>query len=328
MTDSAGPTLSTSPEVTRSFRAMASPITLRVTDPQAQAAACLDGAEETFHEVERVCSRFDPRSDLSRVNAAPNRWHQVPITLAAAIQEAAQAYQATDGMFDPRVLGVLVGWGYDRSLPFSAGDVSRAGSGPDRSVGGAETIWRPEVVEDGVGWRIRLGETPVDLGGIGKGLAVRWAAEWLDRAGVGYLVDAGGDGAVGGPAPDGDVWRIGVEDPAGAPDPVLVLGLTDTGYATSSTRLRRWVAGGRPVHHLVDPRTARPGGDGLLSVTVVAPDSAWSEIWSKYLFLSGAAAIRARADELGIAAAWVAVDGSIGTTSPMDDKIIWRRTNV
>ncbi len=56
--------------------------------------------------------------------------------------------------------------------------------------------------------------------------------------------------------------------------------------------IHRWAtADGRTVHHLIDPRTGEPGGDGLLAVTVAGPDPAWSEVWSKSLFLAGARAI-------------------------------------
>ena len=55
-------------------------------------------------------------------------------------------------------------------------------------------------------------------------------------------------------------------------------------------RVHAWTAAdGRAVHHLVDPRTGEPGGDGLLAVTVAGPDPAWAEVWSKTLFLEGAA---------------------------------------
>jgi len=39
--------------------------------------------------------------------------------------------------------------------------------------------------------------------------------------------------------------------------------------------VRAWLApDGRRVHHLLDPRTGEPGGDGLVAVTVAAPDPA------------------------------------------------------
>jgi len=317
---------------TAAFESMASPIALTVVDPGPDAAAHLDRAERVVRDVERTCSRFDPTSALSRVNLEPDRWHDVPVTLAAAVAEAARAHRETDGLFDPRVLDVLLGWGYDSSLPFASGTVDRGAAGvPDVSgpdVDAARAPWRPEVSESAAGWRLRLGGTPIDLGGIGKGLAARWAAAELAGAGAGFAADLGGDCAFGGVGPDGGLWRVGVEDPTGQAELVLVLDLTDTGCATSSTRLRRWRAGGVPVHHLVDPRTRRPGGEGLLAVTVVDPDPAWSEVWSKSVFLAGATDVRARAEELGLAAAWVRADGSVGTTSALDARVVWRRGDV
>ena len=40
---------------------------------------------------------------------------------------------------------------------------------------------------------MRVGAKPIDLGGIGKGLAVRWASQELAGAGEAALVEAGGD---------------------------------------------------------------------------------------------------------------------------------------
>jgi thiamine biosynthesis lipoprotein len=314
------------------FEAMASPITLTVVGPGPDAASHLARAQQVVRDVGRICTRFDPASALSRANAAPDRWHDVPTTLAWAVAEAARAYRETDGLFDPRILDVLLSWGYDRSLPFASSDVDRGPAavpalGPSHRIESV-TSWQPEVVQTDGQWRLRLGGTPIDLGGIGKGLAARWAAAELAGAGRGFAVDLGGDCAFGGQSPDGGAWRVGVEDPTGQADLVLALEVTDTGCATSSVRLRRWRANGVPVHHLIDPRTRRPGGDGLLAVTVVAPDPAWSEVWSKTLFLAGPTGVRSRAEELGLAAAWVAADGTVGTSTRMDPTVIWRRADV
>ena len=311
---------------TRTLEAMASPVTLTVVEPGSSAAACLEAAEAVLRDVAWTCTRFDPDSPLSRANAAADSWHEVPATLASAVQEAARAHAVTAGMFDPRVLDVLLAWGYDRTLAFDDGVVLDGDAVP--RVRDAAGPWLPQVVQQGGAWYVHLGGLPIDLGGIGKGLAVRWAAAALAGAGSGYLVDAGGDCAVGGSGPSGGAWHIGVEDPAGGSDPVMVLAVTDASCATSSTRRLRWHAGGRAVHHLVDPRTGQPGGAGLASVTVVAADAAWAEVWTKDLFLAGAAGVRRRAHALGVAAVWVCTDGSLGTTPELDPMVIWRRSDV
>ncbi|KGM14717.1 hypothetical protein N867_17115, partial [Actinotalea fermentans ATCC 43279 = JCM 9966 = DSM 3133] len=145
----------------------------------------------------------------------------------------------------------------------------------------------------------------------------------LRDAGRGALVDAGGDLVVVGDGPTGD-WRIGVEDPSGAETPLLVLGLRDTACATSSVHRHSWLAQGRPVHHLVDPRTGGPGGDGLAAVTVLGPDPAWAEVWTKSLFLAGADRVRQAADDARLAAAWVHRDGAVGMTESFAEHVTWR----
>jgi thiamine biosynthesis lipoprotein len=311
-------------EVSAAFRAMACDVTMRVVGPTVAAAAALERARDVFVRVERSCTRFDPSSPLMRANADPDRWHVVPRELYEAVAAAAEAHLRTGGLFDPRVLRVLESLGYDHTLPFAKGDI-RTDATPDvgRPAVGA---WLPGLGDDGRS--VRLGPSPVDLGGIGKGLAVRWAAAQLRGAGQAFLVEAGGDCAAGGAGPDGDGWRVAVEDPAGGADPVAVLALADLACATSSTRVRRWHAGGRPVHHLIDPRLGQPGATGLVAVTVVGPDPAWAEVWSKTLFLVGAARVEAEASHRSLAALWVADDGTVGTSPALDPFILWRSRDV
>lgn len=169
---------------------------------------------------------------------------------------------------------------------------------------------------------------PVDLGGIGKGLALRWAARRaVEHLGaVGFLLEAGGDMIARGSA-GSSPWHVAIEDPLGAPDPVATCRLGDgEAIATSSVRLGRWRDGsGRTVHHLIDPATGDPGGHGLAAVTVAWHDPAWAEVWSKALFLEGAARIAAVARTRDLAAWWVDVDGAISMTPAARQRTTWVR---
>jgi thiamine biosynthesis lipoprotein len=167
-------------------------------------------------------------------------------------------------------------------------------------------------------------ERPIDLGGIGKGLALRWATGILERQGVGrFLLEAGGDLVARGPGPDDEPWLIGVEDPAGAADALAAIAVEDGAVATSSVRLRSWVRDGRVVHHLLDPRTGEPADHGLRAVTVHGPDPAWAEVWSKSLFIGGLGAIAATARARGLAAWWVTDEGSLEMTSAARARTAW-----
>ncbi len=327
-------------EVEGRTRAMATGISVRAHGASTAALlAAMGAALEVFHEVERECTRFDPESPLMRANAAGDRWAVVPKRCFAAIRAAAEAYHRTGGRFDPRVLGDLVQLGYAGTRAFdSPTEVPApfpAGGTPAALDPGRDPLpaWNPQFRHDVRA--VRIGPHPIDLGGIGKGLAATWAADVLaDQLAVhsfggGYLVEAGGDCYAAGCAADGGPWRVGVEDPFyAAAQPLAVLEVRDRAVATSSIRLRRWRAGERQVHHLIDPRTGLPGGEGLVAVTVVGADGddvAGAEVDAKTLFLAGAKRIAAGADRAGIAACWVGEDATLTTSAAFESYIAWRR---
>ena len=303
------------------FRAMASDVTLELIDSGPGAAAALEAAQQVFHDVEAACTRFDPTSPLMQANRQPNSWHRLPPMCFAAIREAYDAYITTCGVFDPRVLSTLLALGYDRSLPFESTDVVVHVATPDFTAR-RPTNWTPSFDHESVA--VQIGPEPIDLGGIGKGLAVRWATALLRDHAAGCLVSAGGDCMTYGAGPTDSSWLVGVEDPHGGSEPKAVLAIRNLACATSSIRVRRWHADGRQVHHLIDPASQSPGGRGLSSVTVVGPDPARAEVWSKVLFLAGAEQI-ARASELHeLAALWIAQDGRTWNSAAMDKLITWR----
>lgn len=306
-------------------RHMATDVTIRLVGrDDARALSVVAAALQEFGDVEAACTRFDPASPLMSANANPFGWCAVPKRCFDAVSEAHRAYQETGGRFDPRVLGDLVAMGYRATLPFSGGPVVAEEAVVRRRL--ALPPWRPQFRVRAGTFAVRLGGLPIDLGGIGKGLAVRWAADLLAAAGADVLIEAGGDCMARGHAPGGGPWHVGVEDPAGDVTPVAVLGLSDLAATTSSTRVRHWTAAGRSVHHLVDPRTGLPGGRGMRSVTVVGPDPAMAEVWSKTLFLAGRHAVATEAEQHGIAACWVADDGVASFSTAIEPYVLWRRS--
>ncbi|MDQ2748836.1 MAG: FAD:protein FMN transferase, partial [Actinomycetota bacterium] len=246
------------PEVwQRTLRAMASDITVLIGDAAPARDRAVELVGRVFAQVETECTRFDPRSDLMRANAAGESWCPVGRYCFAAIEEAAAAHRSTGGLFDPRILGTLRHLGYVGSVKFGDGGIelaAAAGPEPDLSSRGQ---WTPGFDPDA--GAVTVGPLPIDLGGIGKGLAIRWAAEQIAPYCSEFVIDAGGDCIVRGDGPEADGWHVGVEDPLGGSRPVVVLALRNSACATSSIRLRNWTVGGKPAHHLIDPRTGRPG---------------------------------------------------------------------
>lgn len=296
---------------------MASPLRLSCVGGSGRAAeAARDAAWLEMDAAEAVLSRFQASSALSGANglAGSGVWFEAPDRLRSMLATSYRAWRMTDGRFDPRVVTVLEQIGERAGVPL-----------PEAWGGGERWLER-----DGRRARFRL-SAPVDSGGIGKGLGLRWAlaaARRASRGVAGMLLDAGGDVAVSGRGPDGGAWSIGVEDPVQPGELMATVALREGAIATSSVAIRSWNHDGRRVHHLIDPRTGASAETGLLAVTVALPDPAWAEVWTKALFLAGRPAIGDEARARGLSAWWVEEDGSFHMTPAARMQTTWIRHEV
>ncbi len=271
-----------------------------------------------FEAADAAMSRFRDDSELTALNrrAGPGVMTRPSRRLRTALAAADRAHRLSGGRFDPRVLDDLDRLGY-RGAPLgvepAVADRPEVGpSGESERIVGAS------------GRDIRTVARRIDLGGIGKGLTLRWAAERLRRRGVGdFLLEAGGDIVARGRAPDGGKWLVGIEDPRGDRGELAVISVVDGAVATSSVRINRWVTDGRPVHHLLDPVTGTPADDGLAAVTVAGSDPAWAEVWSKALFVRGRDRIAEEARSRGLAAWWVTKEGALEMTAAARARTTW-----
>jgi len=303
-------------------RALGSPLRLQVAgepiEGMERPESLWQEAVDEFAAVDAALSCFRPDSDLSRLNdtAGSGTWRPASRRLYAFLATAERARRVTNGQFDPRVLPDLARLGHP-GLVLPIASASRAGTQPRDEPRWLDREPRTRSVRT---------RRAVDSGGLGKGLALRWAGRRIAARllGRGALLEAGGDIVGWGRAPDGQPWQVGIEDPGGATDPLAVISLSNGAVCTSSIARQRWTApDGRAVHHLLDPRTGEPGGDGLQAVTVAADDAAWAEVWSKALFLEGPQRIGDTARRLGLAAWWIEADGTLRMTPAARLRTTW-----
>ena len=227
-------------------------------------AGTLAEAEVWVRQMHDRFTRFSEFSELSHFNAAAGSWVNVSDEMAALLRESLRAYEVSDGLVHAATLPALLAAGYTRD--FSLGSTRTAAPPPPPGP-------LPELLQ------LRKGEarlapgTAIDLGGIAKG----WMADRLaDRLGANCLVNLCGDLFARGPGETGEGWPVGFGERT-----VL---LKDMAAATSGVTKRMWGPG---LHHLIDPRTARPAQTDLNEVSVLASTATDAEIYAKVALLKG-----------------------------------------
>jgi thiamine biosynthesis lipoprotein len=292
------------------FRAMGTDIVVVGVDVPRE---LLDEAPAMVERLEARWSRFRPESDLCRLNSLSGAPVVVSEDLFAVIERAVLGWSVTDGRYDPTVLGAVVAAGYDRD--FDAVELEGESVEPGEATPGCAGIELDRMVRS-----VRLPPgVALDLGGIGKGYAAdRIARELVDRGAAGVLVSLGGDARALGEPPRAEGWSIEIEDPfddgiegGDDGDGLGRVRLQEGAVATSSRTRRSWSRGGVPMHHLIDPATGDPVSSGLASVTVVASEAWYAEIWAKAAFIAGAEGAEHVLGDAGVTGVLVRDDGTV-----------------
>lgn len=252
--------------------------------PPEQAVAA---ARERLLDWHAQFSRFDPASELSRLNDDPCETGTVTPMMARFLDAAATVAALTGGLVDPTLGDAIEAAGYAADLPAPALSLAAAlERAPERTPAhpAAGSAWRELRVDRRAGTISRPRGLRIDSGGLAKGLF----ADVLDSVlglHFAYAVDCAGDLRVGG---TGRIERA-IEVTSPFDGSILhVFAAADTAIATSGIGKRSWIdCHGAPAHHLLDPSTGRPAFTGIVQATALAPTGVLAEAHAKAAILSG-----------------------------------------
>ena len=129
----------------------------------------------------------------------------------------------------------------------------------------------------------------IDLGALAKGyIADRIKDFLLGKNVTSGIISLGGNVLCIGEKPDGKAFTIGIRRPFGEENDVLVsLKVKDLSVVTSGVYERYFYEDGVFYHHILNPDTGYPCDNGLLSVTIIAENSAVCDCLSTGCFVLG-----------------------------------------
>lgn len=289
------------------------------------AAALTAGIVGLLEELERrELSWRQEGSELSAANqsAGSGEGFLLSEELTELLIKCREISNESEGALDVTLLPVVQLWDIDAwaAADHAAGFVPPDGETLERTLalcGSGKLKLEPEVFgNDGEVLRARLfmpRGMRLDLGAVGKGLALKKIKEFLEENGAeASLISLGGSILTYGEKPDGSPWKVGVADPRDTSRQIALLSLEGQWCVSTSGDYERYVeAGGVRYHHIMDPATGKPADSGVRSVTVLAKDGFLSDALSTACFILGVEKGMDLAGRCGAETLFVTDDGSV-----------------
>ncbi|WP_312070479.1 FAD:protein FMN transferase [Anaerotignum propionicum] len=244
----------------------------------------LTDAEQEIRRLERLFSVTLEDSEISKLNAQSGL---DSVKLSADTEEVLkhgkEIGELTNQAFDIAISPVVKAWGFTTD--------------GEKHVPAQETLENllpltnidDLVIDENTSTAQLLKKgMAVDLGGIAKGYASDKVAALLKEKGVtsGLFSLGGNIGAIG-TKPNGENWKVAIENPLNANDYVGLLAIQDCFVITSGGYQRYFEEKGKRYHHIIDSNTGYPADRGLLSVTIISKDGTKADGLSTALFVMG-----------------------------------------
>jgi len=263
------------------FRALGTEINIQIaieTKKRKVADETLRETKKLFEAKQKIFDRFDPESEISRLNRSLGEFQPASEDLLYLAQRALYYNKISGGLYDPRIIEILEKIGYNSD--FRKRDFSKVEL-PPRLETFAGSLKKDLLIENGQ----VLFEKRMDFSGIAKGYITDQAAAFLKKRGwKNFLIDSGGDIFAGGKNPEGEKWTVSIE---GIPEEKLMLEINERGIATSGISRKKWEIGGKKVHHLVHPKNPNEFSFEIRTVSVIEKNTEQADGRAKVLVLLG-----------------------------------------
>lgn len=310
-------------EHTRNLLALNTWINIRIYAGR-EGPEIINSAVQRLEEIENRMSVTIQNSDVSRINSnagiQPVKVHEDTFEV---IEKALEYASLSNGAFDITIYPIVQLWGIGSDHPrvpsdeeikekLKLVDYQKVMLNKDEG-----TVY---LKEKGMG---------IDLGAIAKGYAADEVVRVLSQAGVKHaLINMGGNVIVIGSKPNGQPWKIGIQDPrSDVLQQHIAVVETANESVVSSGDYERYIEDvykktGVRYHHIFDPSTGYPANKGLMAVTVVAEKSIDADALSTVVFVMGADEGLDIIEQMeNVEALAVTMDKKIHTTKGFDKRL-------
>ena len=260
---------------TASFQSMDTLMTLKIYGGKADACSRL---QKCIEELDALLDATDENSEIYRLNTEKSA--SVSEDTSFLLNDSISLCRDFDGAFDITVYPAVQAWG------FHTGDYRVPDNDELKTL--AEKIDYGNIKFHDADFSLD-GECQIDLGAVAKGYAADECRGVLrENNAQAAVLNLGGTICLYGKKPDGSRFSVGIADPDNTAGYFGYLSCDQGVVATSGGYERFFEKDGRRYIHILDPATAKPVDNGILSVTIVSDAyGTFADAASTALFVMG-----------------------------------------
>lgn len=265
-------------KITKKFKALGTEVKISLVTDSAgkiiRAKRDIETVERIFSAKQEIFCRFNPESELSKLNRNLGIWRKASPDMVYLAKRALFYHRESGGLYDPRIIDVLENIGYKSK---------NIGNKNPESV--SRKLKNFSIDLKTKQNRIFLGHR-MDFSGIAKGYIIDQAAEFLRKRGwKNFFINVNGDAYAAGFDMKGEKWKLPIE---GARDKNAAVYISNQAVATSGVIKKQWKHKGKNVHHLINPKNTEKFSFEIKSVLVLHKKAEWADGRAKVLVLMGA----------------------------------------
>lgn len=247
-----------------------------------QADKAIDAAFGEIERLEKLFSKFDENSEVSKINKNAGIQNvEAGHEVLRLIQDSIYYSEISEGNFDITIGPLMEIWGF----------VRKTYTIPDKKLIqetlrhiGYKNIFI-SMQDSTIHFRDSL--VKIDLGGIAKGFAVDRAKDVLVSKGIdSALINLAGNMYALGRPPGKNSWYIGIQDPRDKNKIIKKVKLKNQAISTSGDYERFFEIDGKRYSHIINPITGEPAR-GIISVTVITDSAEEADALSTAIFVMG-----------------------------------------
>jgi thiamine biosynthesis lipoprotein len=252
-----------------------------VAEDSITAARNIDTIIAEIARIENLISDWKPESEVSMVNKnAGIRPVKVAPELLELTERAIEFSEITGGAFDISFAAMEKIWRFDGSMTTM----------PSRSAvkKAVEKVGYKNIIlnKDSSTIFLRLKGMKIGFGALGEGYAADRCRDMMVARGVNAgLINATGDIRAWGTRPDGQPWKVGINDPF-TNDELMAVVPVQGGITTSGSYEKFAMIGNKRYAHIINPATGYPAS-GLTSVTVTGEKTETANALSTSIMVLG-----------------------------------------